>query len=49
MTVSRSSFPDHCRVALVDGECPAGQEQNFATCPEALRQFVIDTGYIGAG
>ena len=37
----------NCRVDLVDGECPAGQEQNFATYPEALRQFLIDTGYIG--
>lgn len=36
-----------CRVPLVDGECPAGREQSFATYPEALRQFLIDTGYIG--
>ena len=35
-----------CRVTLVDGECPAGQEQRFATYPEALRQFLTDAGYI---
>lgn len=38
----------NCRVEFVNGDCPQGQEQDFATYPDALRQFLIDTGYIRA-
>ncbi|HWT11240.1 MAG TPA: hypothetical protein VN231_00645, partial [Allosphingosinicella sp.] len=35
-----------CRVQVTDGSCPPGQEQSFASYPEALRHFLIETGYI---
>ena len=35
-----------CLVAARDGICPSGQTARFSSFPEALREFMIDTGYL---
>ena len=37
-------FPVECRVTAAEGQCPEGQR--IETYPDALRQFLIDHGYI---
>ena len=41
-------LPTGCRVAA-KGVCPEGQSIAYATYPEALYQFLIETGYVPAG
>ena len=38
-------YPKKCKVAVVDGHCPQGQEETFANFPEALSWFLVDTNY----
>ena len=40
------TWPTHCTVALVNGECPKGREVTFKTYPEALRSFLQENRYI---
>ena len=40
------TLPQGCRVALVDDECPAGNEVAFQTFPAALNWFLQAHGYI---
>ena len=35
-----------CRVAEIDGECPAGEAIRFDNYPDALRNFLAEHGYI---
>lgn len=40
-------FPEGCRVPMTeDADCPKAQKIRYATYPEALRAFLIRTGYI---
>jgi hypothetical protein len=39
-------LPISCRVAEVNGLCPAGMERKFFSFSDALRWFLRDTGYI---
>lgn len=39
-------LPTSCRVAEVNGLCPAGMERKFFTFGDALRWFLRDAGYI---
>ncbi|HEV2866960.1 MAG TPA: hypothetical protein VGX37_10630, partial [Allosphingosinicella sp.] len=38
--------PGGCRAALVDYQCPDGQEITFDNYPDALRYFLAENGYI---
>lgn len=38
-------LPTGCRVRLVKGECPKGQERTFTAFPEALAWFLGENGY----
>jgi hypothetical protein len=39
-------LPSGCRTALVESQCPAGQEIEYPDYPDALRAFLIDHGYL---
>jgi hypothetical protein len=43
---ARRDWPTGCRVAVVEEECPAGQEITYATYPEALRAFLVEHDYV---
>jgi len=40
------TLPTGCKSALVDLQCPQGQEIEYGDYPAALRAFLVDLGYI---